>query len=337
MKGNSIINLYKSIKDSLTSNIYFLQGEEPYYIDGIIDYVEKKILADSQKGLDLCVLYGRDTNMQEIISYASKCPMISDKSIVIVKEAQNLSDLSNSSRQSSLASYVLNSNKHSILCFAYKGKKLNENSNLAKVLNQNGMLFTSNTLYDSDMPFWINNYVNDKNGKISKEAITLINELLGNNLQRIANEIDKMLLLSKDISYDLVEYNVSSTREFDAFDLQKALINRNVKRISDIIEFIDPSSKSTVAIQIINVLFNFFCKVIIIHTTKDKTVSNLSKILQIKPFFLNEYIKAAKVYSYHKSIINLNFLQKADFKLKGINYSSTDIESILTELVYRIL
>jgi DNA polymerase-3 subunit delta len=318
-------------------NVYFLQGEEPFYIDQVSTYIEENLLNEEEKGLDLFVAYGRDTNINEVVLQASKFPLLAKRQVVLVKEAQNLSDFNKSNEQAILLKYVHNPNEQTILCFAYKGKTLNEKSELAIALKQRQMLLTSGLLKDSEILNWLVDFATSHKATMTHEAALRLHELLGNNMQRLANEVQKLSQLAQHIDYNLVEHNVMYNRDFNVFEFQKAISTKDPQKLALALKSIDNTDNTSSIIQIVNSLFIFFSKIACLHTSADKRSDNLCKELNIKPYFLSQYIKAANTFPLKNVIHILEYIQKADLQIKGINSPNMSGKSILKELIFHIL
>src|SRR6185437_10133823 len=228
----------KDLQNKKYAPVYFLQGEEPYYIDLISDFVEKNCLNESEKGFNQTVLYGKDVNMNTILLNAKRFPMMSERQVVIVKEAQEISDLGKEAGDKQLEAYLQNPLPSTVLVFCHKYKSLDGRKGLAKTADKFAVLVNSKKLYDNQIPDWVIGYLSHKNYKLSQKAAVMIADYIGNNLSRIANEMDKLLINVKngeEITEELIEKHVGISKEYNVFELQKALINKDVVKANRII------------------------------------------------------------------------------------------------------
>ncbi len=330
----------KELKDNKYSPIYFLQGQESYYIDLIVNYIEKNLLSQAEKTLDQIIIYGKETNINQIIAYSNRVPMIASKQLVIVKEAQDIQDLTKENGKKLLNNYIDNPSPRTILVFAYKNKTIDGRSPLSKKLSKNNYLITSKKLYDNQIPEWINAYTQENGLSITPKAISMIIEYVGNNLLRISNEITKICInikQNKTIDDNTIQKYVGISKDFNIFELQKALIEKNVKKAFTILNYFESNPKANPLIPMISIIYSFFVKIMQIHTSKDKSKTHIASLLKINPYFVNDYIKAAKNYPLDKIIFNINKLHEADLKIKNINKPQNTESQISKELLVNIL
>jgi len=333
-------SVIKDLQNRKYAPVYFLQGEEPYYIDLISDNIEKNCLSESEKGFNQTVLYGKDANMNTILLNAKRFPMMSERQVVIVKEAQEISDLGKEAGDKQLEAYIQNPLPSTVLVFAHKYKSLDGRKGLAKTVDKFAILVNSKKMYDNQLPDWVVGYLTSKNHKVSPKAAVMIADYIGNNLSRIANEMDKLLINLKpgeEVNEDLVEKHVGISKEYNVFELQKALIMKDVLKANRIVNYFDANPKNNPLIPIVTVLFNFFSKLLLLHGTENKSEDNVVKILGINKFFLKDYTTAARAYSVHKAVNIIHSIRKADMASKGIDSVSSTEGQILKELVFAIL
>jgi len=316
------------------SPLYLLMGDEPYYIDRISNYIQNNILTDDEKTFNLTVMYGKDVNVGTIDNSARRFPMMSNKQIVIVKEAQEMRNIND------LQYYASKPIKSTILVISHKYKTIAANTKFYKAANTNGVVFSSKKLYDNQVPKWIEDYVKEKEYTIAPDATMLLNEFLGNNLSKVANEIDKLIIShdkSKPIDVKLIEANIGISKDFNNFELQKALGQKDVLKANRIINYFAANPKDNPAILTIISLFQYFNKLFIYYLLKDKTKMNVAKELKINPFFVNDYMMAAKNYNAKKVVEVISFLRDYDLRLKGVNNVSTSQGDLLKELIFKIM
>lgn len=331
---NEINAIVADIKKGNTKPIYFLMGEEPYYIDQISDFIEDNVLDETEKGFNLQVMYGRDVAIDDIISAAKRYPMMSEKQVLIVKEAQ---DLSRSIEK--LVSYAENVQPTTVLVINYKYKKLDKRKKLYKAIDKVGVLFDSKKLYDNQVADWIRRVLSGKNYKIEPKAAQMLVEFLGTDLSKIANELKKlMLILPKEtiITDHHIEENIGISKDFNNFELLKAIGSVNVVKANRIINYFVENPKNNPTVMTISLLNNFFTKLLLFHGLQDKSKSSVSKSLGVGFYFVDDYFLAAKNYTMRKVAKVIGYLRDADVKSKGVGANQTQ-EDILKELIFKIL
>ena len=320
--------------------VYFLQGEESYYVDLIMDYVEANVLSAAEKGFNLTVVYGKDQSMQEILTHARRFPMGSERQVVLVKEAQELQDLKREAGRKLLEAYVKSPQPATLLVFAHRYKTLDARRSLSKVLAQQAVLVHAKKVYDNQVGAWIVAYTRAKELCITEKAAWMLQEYVGNDLTRLANELDKICLNLEggtEIDDGMVQTYVGISRTFNAFELQKALAQKDVCKAQQIVQYFEANPKNNPAIPLVALLFSFFSKLLRLHHAKDKAASALAKVLQVSPYFLQEYLLAARHYPLPKVIKNIHHLHQADLQLKGVDYPATPAGQLLKELVFKLM
>ncbi|WP_185123722.1 DNA polymerase III subunit delta [Reichenbachiella sp. 5M10] len=332
--------ILSNLKAGQYAPVYFLQGEETYFIDQIVDYIEEHAVEESMKGFNQVIVYGKDADIPTIINHAKGFPMMSDRKVVIIKEAQELAGFDKELGEKYFTNYLENPQPSTILVFAYKYKSLDKRKKLSKLFVKHAVVMSSAKMYDNQLPTWIEGYVKDKGKKIDQKALFLITENIGNNLTRISNEIDKMLINISGvdlITSDHVYKNIGISKEYNVFELQKALSYRNVMKANEIIHYFKSDPKSNPLIPIIANIFAFYNKILLIHHSKNKSDQYLASLLGVHPFFVKEYIMAAKNYPLSKVIDNIRYIKIADMKSKGIDYPPQSEGEIMKELVFTLL
>lgn len=342
------------LKKKIYSPVYFLQGEEPFYIDQIANYIENEVLTESEKEFNQTVLYGKDLDLPTLFSYAKRYPMMSNYQVVIVKEAQDIKDLAgkkesaegsgksgkkNDSKDHFL-DYLQNPTPTTILVFCYKYKTIDKRTKVAKVLDKAGVVFESKKIYQDKVPAWVNQYVLSKGHRINPKACVLMAEYLGADLSRIANEVNKLLLNLKagdEITAKHVEENIGISKEFNIFELQNALGKRNILKANQIVNYFSANPKSNPIQFTIPQLYSYFHKLLTLHSLTDRSQNNVASILGVHPYFVQDYESAAKAYSRDHCVRNISFIRDYDLRAKGIKPSSADDGELMKELVYKIL
>lgn len=310
-------------------------GEEPYFIDTITDYIADNVLTESEKTFNQIVLYGKDTDIATVINTAKRFPMMANHQVVIVKEAQNLKNIDD------LIYYAEKPLKSTLLVINYKYQKLDKRKKLFKVLSEKGVMFDSARLYDDKIPGWITQYLKNRNVEIDPNGVMMINEFLGNDLGKIVNELEKLLLTmpenSNIITPDHIETNIGISKEYNNFELHKALAQKNVLKANRIVYYFSKNPNSNPITLTLTSLYYFFSKVLTFHFLKDKSRKSAAAALKVNPFFMGDYELAAKKYPPQKVVDIISCLREYDRKSKGMGNVSTTHGDLLKELVYKIL
>jgi DNA polymerase-3 subunit delta len=326
------------IKQNKFAPIYFLQGEEPYYIDQITEAIEKNALQESEKGFNQVVMYGKDTDVSKIITNARRYPMMAERQVVIVKEAQEIVDLNREEGQRLLESYIKNPLPSTILVFAHKHKTLDGRKSLSKAFSTGAVMITTKKIYDNKVPEWVTNYVKNKGYTIDAKATQMLADFIGNNLSRLSNEIDKIIINLEKTTIDagIVQQFVGISKEYNTFELQKALAIRDIVKANRIVNYFEANPKSNPVIMIIGILYAYYAKLLQVHHAKDKSEKGLASLLQLHPFVVKEYVIGARNYPVQKVIDNIHHLRIADLYSKGIN-ANLEQGQILRELIFKLL
>jgi DNA polymerase III subunit delta len=332
-------DIYQLVKNNQYSPLYFLHGDEPYYIDIIADYIENNALTPAEKGFNLTVVYGKEATLRTIVESARRFPMMAKRQVIVVKEAQELPDLGKKEAQEVLANYAKNPVPTTVLVFAYKHKKLDGRSELNKALDKHAILVESKKMYDDKIPGWIKGFCKEEGYPITEKATLMLSEYIGNNLTRIANEIRKVLLNYKErveITEEMVMKHVGISKEFNVFELQTALANKDVVKANQIIHYFAANPRDNPVIPIIALLFGYFSKVLLVHHNSKMRKEELAALLKVNPYFVQEYQIAARNYPIAKTIRIIGYLHLADLQSKGVDSTLNDSQ-ILKELIYKIL
>ncbi len=332
MELNTIL---RDLKNKNYKPIYFLMGEEPYYIDLITDYIASNVLDESEKALNQIILYGKDTTVPDIINTARRYPMMASHQVVIVKEAQTLNDIDN-------LCYYAEAPLHStILVINYKYKSLDGRKKLSRIISEKGVLFESKKLYDDNIPGWITNWLKEREKDIELKASVLLTEFLGKDLGKIVNELEKLIITlpegSDTITAEHIEKNIGISKDYNNFELNKALIQKNVLKANRIINYFDKNQKNNPVFITISSLYYLFSRILLYHSIKDKSKKNVASALNINPFFVSDYELAARTYTHDEVVLIIALLREYDLKSKGYGNVSMPPGGLLKELVYRIL
>lgn len=331
---DEVKKILAEIKKGNFSPIYFLMGDEPFFIDTISNYIEENTLSEMEKAFNQLVMYGKDIDIDTLINYAREFPMGAERRVIIVKEAQ---ELSRTIEQ--LAPYAENPMNTTILVICYKYGKIDSRKKLAKCL-KNHTLFESKKLYDNQVATWIPTYLKSKGYNISPIATQLLVDYLGNDLSRIANELGKLSIIlpqNSEITPDIIEKNIGISKEFNVFELQNALGKRNLVKALQIVKYFSENQKDNPIVVITTNLYNYFEKLLIYHGTEDKTNDNLARELKTNIYFVKDYHEAARNYPMKKVSQIIASIRETDVKSKGVNSGSITYEDLLKDLITKIL
>ena len=315
--------------------VYFLMGEEAYYIDQISDFIQNNILNETEIDFNLNVLYGKDVDIATVINAAKRYPMMSEYQVIIVKEAQLIKDWD------ALSFYLANPLKSTILCFCYKYGKPDGRKKWVQDLNKSAVVFESKKLYDNQVGLWIREYLADRKVRISEKAEMMLTEFLGTDLSKIANELDKLLITKKPeethITPEMIEKNIGISKDFNVFELQSALINRDVLKANRIIRYFGENKKANPIQMVISQLFSFFSNLMMYHYLPDKNPATVAAELKVTPYFTKDYGQAAKNFNAWKTMNIISWIRETDSRSKGIDDTGTEPVELMKELIFKIL
>jgi DNA polymerase III subunit delta len=322
------------LKRKIYHPVYLLHGEEPYFIDVLTGLIEENVLTESEKEFNQTIVYGRDTDPGVIIDIARRFPMMANYQVVVVKEAQDIDKIE------SLQPYTEKPQPSTILVIAYKYKKIDLRKSFAKSVEKTGVIFESKKLYDDKIPGWINTQVSGKGFAIRPDACQLLAEYLGSDLGRIINELEKLTIslpAGSAIDTELIERNIGISKDYNIFELQNALGNKNVAKANRIINYFAANPRQNPSVVVLTVLFGYFMKLMIYHQLPDKSQGSAASALGVNPYFVKDFAHAAQNYSFRQLRAVIGLLKEYDLRLKGINNGSTEEGDLLRELIYKIL
>ena len=327
--------IMSDLKNRIFKPVYFLAGEEPYYIDLITDYIEDKVLPEAEKAFNQMIIYGDDTNIPSIIDTARRFPMMASHQVIIIREAQSLKKLDD------LVIYLEKPLLSTILVFSYKYKTLDKRTKLVKTLETHGVYFESARVRDYLIPGWIERYLMLKGIKTDPSASAMLTEFLGTDLHKIVNELDKLIITLPEgkpvITTALIEKNIGISKDYNNFELQKAVGERNILKANMIVHYFADNPKDNPLTLSISSLFAYFSKLLTYHYLTDKSKNNVAAALKVNPFFVKEYENSATKYNVAKTVQIISLLRTYDLRSKGYNDPGTEAGDLLKELVYRIL
>jgi len=324
--------IVKSIKQGNIKPIYFLMGEEAYYIDAISDFIEKTLLSEEEKAFNQMVLYGRDVSIEDIVSNAKRYPMMAERQVVIVKEAQDLSRTIEN-----LVSYVENPQPTTVLVICYKYKSLDKRKKLSKSIAKNGVVFESKKLYENQVPDWIRRVLAGRGYTITPKAAQMLVEFLGNDLGKVNNELEKLQLILKpgeQITPHIIEENIGISKDFNNFELQNAIGARDLKKAFAIVQYFGQNTKNHPLVMTVALLYSFFSKLLKYHALSNK--SEASRALGVSPYFIKEYELAARNYPMKKVSSIISSIREIDMKSKGVGAANLSQGDLLKELLVKI-
>ena len=327
--------IISDLKKRIFKPVYFLAGEEPYYIDIITDYIEQYVLPESERSFNQMVLYGEDTTVNNIIEISRRYPMMTTHQVVIVKEAQVLKKIED------LIIYVEKPLLSTILVINYKYKVLDKRTKLVKLLDSQGVYFESNRLRDYQVPAWIDRFLMTQGIKSDPSVSAMLTEYLGNDLHKIANELNKLLITLPPgkpvITTGLIEKNIGISKDYNNFELQKAIGERNILKANMIVHYFNANPKDNPVTLTIASLFSYFSKLLTWHYLTDKSKNNAAAALKVNPYFVRDYEAAASKYNVTETLKAISLLRIFDMKSKGFGDMGSEPGDLLKELVYKIL
>jgi DNA polymerase III subunit delta len=320
--------------------VYFLQGEEAFFIDLVSDYIEANVLSDAEKGFNQVVLYGKDVTMAGVLTNARRFPMMAERQVVIVKEAQDIQDLNKEIGGKLLLDYLTKQVPSTVLVFCHKHKSLDKRKELGKKIDQYAVTLNTKKLYDNQLPEFVSDYIKEKKISADDRAIQGLCEYVGNDLHRLGNEIDKMIISlapGEGITVERVMNQVGVSKEYNIFELQKAIINNDSLLANKIVNYFESNTKKSPMIPAVAYLYSFFSKLLIAANLTDKNEKALVSELKVSPYAVRDYSLALRRYSSAKVIDNISHIKEADLKLKGVNTGTSDDGQIFRELIWRIM
>ena len=329
------LQIVNDIRQGIIKPIYFLFGEEPYFIDKISEYIGNKILTEDEKGFNQMVLYGKDTTIDDIIGNAKRYPMMAEKQVVIVKEAQHLSRTIEQ-----LAGYADNPQLTTVLVICYKYKKLDKRKALYKSVKKCGVVFESKKLYENQVSDWLRKTLVSGGYSISHKAALLLVENLGTDLSRINNELEKLKLVlppKSEITPLHIEEHIGISKDYNNFELKKAIGERNVLKATKIVTYFAQNPKDNPFVLTVTLLHSFFSQLLQYHGLRDHSPKNVASVLRINPYFVSEFQTAAKNYPMKKVSKIISDLREMDLKGKGVGSTNVNQSDLLKELLVKII
>tara|TARA_R110000737_G_scaffold85650_1_gene118205 strand:+ start:37 stop:1038 length:1002 start_codon:yes stop_codon:yes gene_type:complete len=329
------VQIVNAIKKGQISPIYFLFGEEAYFIDKISDYIGDKVLTEEEKGFNQMILYGRDVSIDDIVANAKRYPMMAERQVVIVKEAQHLSRTIEN-----LCAYAENPQKSTVLVICYKYKKLDKRKKLFKIIKKNGVIFESKKLYENQVSDWLRKHLLSRGYTISHKAALLLVEYLGTDLSKISKEIEKLKLAlpqQTEITPEHIEEHIGISKDYNNFELKRAIGERDMLKATKIITYFAQNPKDNPFILTVTLLNSFFTQLLQYHGLNDHSPKSVASALRINPYFVNEIQAAARNYPMKKVSGIISSLREMDLKGKGVGAVAMSDADLLKELIYKII
>jgi DNA polymerase-3 subunit delta len=331
MSAEKIINEWKQKK---FRPVYWLEGEEDYFIDKVMEYAEHHILTEAEAGFNLTVFYGKDAAWPDIVNACRRYPMFAERQVVLLKEAQQMRDVDK------LEGYIENPLHSTVFVVSYKEKKVDGRSRLAKLLKEKGEVLTTKKMYENQLPEWTSELLRSKGYSITQKALLLLVDHIGNDLSRINNEVDKVLVNlgeRKQITEDDIEQYVGVSKEYNAFELQGAVARRDLAKAMRIIQYFESNPKAAPIQLVLPSLYNFFSKVYMIYGVQQRDEKGLAIALGVNPYFVKDYLAAAKNYNYDGVVKVLLLLHAYNLRSVGVNDTGTPDGSLLKEMVVKMM
>jgi DNA polymerase-3 subunit delta len=331
MTTSSIITNWKNKE---FKPVYWLEGDEDYFIDEVMEYAEKEILSRADAEFNQTVFYGKDANWADVINACRRYPMFAERQVVLLKEAQQMKDVEK------LESYVENPLLSTILVVSYKGKTLDGRQKFSKLIKKKGEVFLSKKIYDNQLPAWTNSYLQSNGFQIKPKALHLLVDHIGNDLSRIVNEIEKLSLnlgKEKNISEDDIEKYIGISKEYNIFELQNALSKKNASKAIRIIQYLEANPKAIPIQLILPSLYGYFAKILAVYQMPDRSERALKPVFSFNSFLVEQVMETMKNYSYAEIEQVILLLHDANLKSIGIGISGISIGSLMKELSYKIM
>ncbi|MBS1738485.1 MAG: DNA polymerase III subunit delta [Bacteroidetes bacterium] len=330
MSAVSIINSWKKKE---FKPFYWLEGEEEFFIDEIMDYAEKNILPETEASFNLTVFYGKDAEWPDIINACRRYPMFAERQVVLLKEAQQLKLIDK------LEPYFENPLASTIFIVSYKGKTIDGRSKLAKVLKKNGEVFLSKKVYENQLQAWTNGYLQSKGMRISSKALALLVDHIGNDLGRIANEVNKLSLNIKDseITENEIEKYIGISKDYNIFEFQSAFGYKDAAKAIKIIQYFDANPKAVPQVQVLPTLYAYFTKIMSIYQMRDRSNNAIRPLFYNNPVLVEQAMATLSNYTFAQLEEAVLLLHYYNLKSIGIDNYGASFYSLLKELCYKVI
>jgi DNA polymerase III subunit delta len=330
----STLSIIGNWKKNNFKSLYWLEGEEEFFIDEVMDYAEKKILSPADAEFNLTTFYGKDANWADIINACRRYPMFAERQVVLLKEAQQMKDIDK------LEAYIEHPLASTVFVVSYKGKTLDGRGKLSKLIKKNGEVFVSKKIYDNQLPAWTNGYLQSQGFQITPKALNLLVDHVGNDLSRITNEIDKLSMnlgKEKNITEDDIEKYIGVSKEYNIFELQHAFSKKDQAKAIRIIQYFEANPKAVPIQLVLPSLYGYFTKIMSIHQMHDKSERALKPLFYNNPFLIEQAMETVRNYSFSETEQTVLLLHDYNLKSIGINNYGASHASLMKELSYKII
>ncbi|NCI47055.1 DNA polymerase III subunit delta [Sediminibacterium soli] len=321
-------------KKGVFKPVYWLEGEESFFIDQVVNYAEHKILNESEAGFNLSVFYGKDAEWSAVVNACMRYPMFAERQVVLLKEAQQMRDIEK------LEAYIDHPLASTVFVVSYKEKKVDGRSKLAKLLKQKGELLTTKKMYESQLPEWASNMIQQHGLAISQKALFLLVDHIGNDLGRMQNEVEKLAVnlgARKNITEDDIENYIGVSKEFNVFELQSAIAQKDLSKAIRIIQYFEANPKAAPIQLILPALYNFFSKVFMIHGLPAPDEKTVASALGVNPYFVKDYLSTARKYDSAGVEKVLLLLHHYNLRSIGVHDGGTSDAGLMKEMVVKIM
>jgi DNA polymerase-3 subunit delta len=332
---DEVKQIVANIREGHIRPIYFLMGEEPYFIDRLSEFISDSVLTEEEKSFNQMVLYGKETSIDDLLGIAKRYPMMAERQVVIVKEAQHLSRTIEN-----LVAYAENPQMSTVLVLCYKYKKLDRRKKLHKAIRKHGLVFESKKMYENQVAEWIRNLLKGKGYSISHKASVLLVEFLGTDLSRIHNELDKLLIVlpeGAEIGPTDIEEHIGISKDYNNFELKKAIGEKDMKKAARIAHYFSENPRDNPFVVTVTLLHSFFAQLLQYHGMSDHSPKSVAAALHINPYFVSEYQTAARNYPMKKVSQIISELRELDLKGKGVGANSISQADLLKEMLVKII
>jgi len=330
----SALTILSDWKKNIFKPLYWLEGEEEFYIDEVMEFAEKKILTPGDAEFNLSIFYGKDANWVDVLNACRRYPMFAERQVVLLKEAQQMKDIDK------LEGYIEKPLASTVLVVSYKGKTLDGRSRISKLVKKHGEVFLSKKIYDNQLPSWTSGYLQSKGYQITPRALTLLVDHIGNDLNRISNEIEKLsinLVNEKNITEDDIEKYIGVSKEYNIFELQHAISKKDLSKGIRIIQYFEANPKSAPIQLVLPSLYNYFAKILIVYQMNDKSEKALRPLFYNNPFLVQQAIDTLLNYSFAEAEQSIMLLHEYNLKSLGINNADNSDASLMREMAVKIL
>ncbi len=335
--GPTFAEIMRDLKARKFAPVYILMGEEAYYIDCIADYIAENVLSPEERDFNQTVVFGSDVNAGQVADMARRYPMMAEYQVVIVKEAQNIRSLD------ALEKYLKNPMKTTVLVWCHKNGTVDKRKKVVSLAESVGVVFESAKVRDYELPHFIESYLKQRNASIDPKSAQMISDHIGADLHRLTSELDKLFLTmpenDKRVTPDLVERQIGVSKEFNSFELKTAIIEKNIFKANQIINYFDKNPKAGSLFAFLPLLFGFFQNLMIVHYVPKNNVENgIQEALELRSKWgTKDYIMGMKNYSARKTMDIIAKIREIDAKSKGLDNPNTSVGDLMKELIFFIL